>query len=213
MGSLRDYVIAYKSLGVGVFDYSFIVDSEFFTSFEGTEITGGNCGVEVHLHRSETMLEIEVSIEGEVIVACDRCLEDCPISVDYTGTLVVKFSSEVNDYDGEIMWLSPAESEIDLSQYLYESIVLSLPYQRVHAKGECNAEMIEKFRVITGAEFEAEYGDEESEEVEDAAEDEADDGQYDELANDEAEDEDNIGLASSEIAKLQALKAKMMSEE
>ena len=45
--------------------------------------------------------------------------------------------------------------EIDLKQYIYESIVLSLPYQRVHPEGECNPEMLERFRIVSDSELAA----------------------------------------------------------
>ncbi len=194
MKSLNSCTVAYKSLGVGVFDYAFTLDSEFFSRFEGTEITAGNCAVEVQLQRGEAMLEVDVRIDGEVIVACDRCLDDCPVAIDYQGRLIVKFSAEIDEYDGEILWLSPLESELDLSQYLYESVVLSLPYQRVHAEGECNEEMISKFAMISGEELakmeaEAEDGDQEGDDLQ----------------------EESHGLAASDLAKLEALK-KMMEE-
>ncbi len=193
MGSISRYKIAYKALGVGVHNYTFDVDSELFTSVEGSEILAGDCSVEVELQRSESMLELNVSIDGEVEVACDRCLEPCAVDISYDGRLVVKFSAEVDDYDGEVMWLSPAESEVDLRQYIYESIVLSLPYQRVHADGECNAEMIAKFKSVSRDEMAK---------LESEAEQEADE-----------QEEDNVALASSELEKLQALKAMMMKEE
>ncbi len=188
---MKGYSIAYKSLGSGSFDYHFDIDNEFFSGFEGSEITAGNCGVDVQLQRGESMLELDVVIEGDVVVACDRCLDDCPIAIDYEGRLIVKFSSEVEDYDGEIMWLSPAESEIDLSQYIYESIVLSLPYQRVHAEGECNEEMISKFAIVSATEFE---------ELEQ------------EVAAD-AQEQESHGLAADDLAKLQALKEMMSSDD
>lgn len=73
--------------------------------------------------------------------------------VEFDGTLVVKFSDEVSDYDGEVMWLSPSAGSVDLTQYVYESILLSLPYQRVHPDGECDPEMLGRFRIVTGEEF------------------------------------------------------------
>lgn len=45
------------------------------------------------------------------------------------------------------------EDEVDLTQYIYESIVLALPYQRVHPDGECNPEMLERFRIVSDEEF------------------------------------------------------------
>ncbi len=190
MESSKGCVIAYKSLGMGSFEYSFMLDNEFFARFEGSEIIGGDCRVEVLLKRGETMLELDVTIEGDAIVACDRCLEDCPVAIDYEGQLIVKFSAEVEEYDGEIMWLSPLESEVDLNQYIYESVVLSLPYQRVHAEGECNEEMIRKFAIISGEQFE----------------------ELEQEAESQEEDAESHGLGAEDMAKLQALK-EMMKEE
>ena len=80
-------------------------------------------------------------------------LEDCRLPVAFDGTLLVRFSDEVADYDGEVMWISPAEGEVSLAQYIYESIVLSLPYQRVHPEGECDADMLHRFRIVSQEEF------------------------------------------------------------
>ena len=68
-------------------------------------------------------------------------------------TLLVRFSDEVADYDGEVMWISPAEGEVSLAQYIYESIVLSLPYQRAHPEGERDADMLHRFRIVSQEEF------------------------------------------------------------
>ena len=149
------YKIAYKGLKVGSYDFDFKVDSALFEAFETEEIKGGDCVVRVKLNRSESMLELNVDIEGEVICECDRCLEDCPIAIDYNGDLVVKFSEETDFYDGDVMWISPAEDMLDLTQYIYESIVLSLPYSRVHEDGQCNPEMLASFQEISQEELEA----------------------------------------------------------
>ncbi len=153
MENLNAYSIDYKSLAVGSHKFSFAVDCDLFLAFENEDIRGGKFAVAVELQKSATMLLVDVNIEGEAIVECDRCLDDCAIAVDYSGRLTVKFSDEIAEYDGEVMWLSPSESELDLSQYIYESILLSLPYRRVHAEGECNPEMEARFRVATAEEI------------------------------------------------------------
>ena len=136
------YKIAWKGLKNGSYDFDFKVDNALFEAYETEEIKGGACDVRVELNRSESMLEAHIEIEGEVICECDRCLEDCPIAIDYEGDLVVKFSDESDYYDGDVMWISPSEDMLDLTQYIYESIVLSLPYSRVHEEGECNPDML-----------------------------------------------------------------------
>uniref|UniRef100_UPI004056C8F4 YceD family protein n=1 Tax=Alistipes sp. TaxID=1872444 RepID=UPI004056C8F4 len=154
MEQIALYTIAYKGLKSGSYEYDFQVDDSLFEAYDRVEIKGGRCDAHVTLKRSETMLELNVTINGEVICECDRCLEDCPIAVDYEGDLVVKFSDEIDDYDGEVMWISPSEDFLDLTQYIYESIVLTLPYRRVHEEGGCNPEMLASFSVATEEEIE-----------------------------------------------------------
>lgn len=145
MDIAKKYSIAHKGLKNGRHEFDFKVDSELFAAEDNGEIKGGDCDVHVTLDKSESMLEIGVAIEGYVITECDRCLEDCKIPIEYEGTLLVKFSDEIRDYDGEVMWISPAEGEVELAQYIYESIVLALPYRRVHPDGECNPDMLARF--------------------------------------------------------------------
>ena len=147
------YSIAWKGLKNGRHDFRFEVDKALFEAFESTEIKDGRCEVSVGVDRSEKQLTLDVGITGHVVVECDRCLEDCRIPVDYDGRLLVRFSDEEREYDGDVLWLSPVEDEVDLMQYIYESIVLSLPYQRVHPEGECNPEMMRRFRIVSGEEF------------------------------------------------------------
>ena len=81
------------------------------------------------------------------------------------------------------MWLNPAETEVNLTQYIYESIVLSLPYQRVHPEGECNPDMMARFAQISGSEFETMVA--------------------------QAEQNDKHGIGEGDFNKLAALKAQM----
>ncbi len=147
------YSIAWKGLKNGRHDFRFEVDGSLFEAFESTEIKDGRCEVSVGVDRSEKQLTLDVGITGYVVVECDRCLEDCRVPIDFEGQLVVKFSDEVHEYDGEVMWMLPGEDRVELAQYIYESIVLSLPYQRVHPEGECNPEMLERFRIVSDREF------------------------------------------------------------
>ncbi len=187
MEQIRLYTIAYKGLKNGEHSFDFQVDNKLFEAFETEEINGGDCNVRVNLMRSESMLELNIVIEGEVICECDRCLEDCPIAIDYEGDLLVKFSDESDYYDGDVMWISPADDVVDLSLYIYESIVLSLPYSRVHEEGECNPDMLASFTEITEEELEA--------------------------LEAQAEENDVVGLDDYNKSILEALKSNMENEK
>ncbi len=180
------YVIDFKDLDLESHHFEYVVDDALFAQYEECELLGGDCDVDIDLDKSESMLVIDVDIVGEVSVECDRCLEPCDIEIDYVGTLVVKFSDEEElqgEYDGEIMWLPTGSTQVDLTQYIYESIVLSLPHQRVHPEGECDADMIEKFKIVSGEEFDK--------------------------IEAQSEESENETMPEGELAKLAALKAKL----
>ncbi|MFI3289275.1 MAG: DUF177 domain-containing protein [Rikenellaceae bacterium] len=184
------YSIDFKDLKEGDYTFDFLVNGELFALYEGCEVLDGDCRVTIDMQRSESMLKLDVDIEGSVEVECDRCLDPCSVEIDYFSPLVVKFTDDEAlwaESDDEVMWLPKSATSIDMTHYIYESIILSLPYQRVHAEGECNAEMIAKFKIVTGEEFE-------------------------QIENKAAES-DNETMPAGELDKLAALKAKMEKGE
>ena len=158
MDALKKYTIPFKSLSLGKHRFEFDIDDKFFEAFDNGEIKGGKLTANVELTKAANLLTIDFSISGTVTVICDRCLEDCQLPIDYKGELVVRFSETENEYDGEVMWLHPTESELNIAQYLYESIMLNLPYQRVHPNREdgqpgCDPDMLSRFKIVSEEEF------------------------------------------------------------
>ena len=115
MNAARKYSIAWKGLSEGEHTFDFEAGDDLFRLFENTEIKGGHCDVKVNLLRAARQLRLEISIRGSVVVECDRCLGDCSVPIDYEGELLVKFSDEVREYDGDTLWLSPSEDFVPSS--------------------------------------------------------------------------------------------------
>lgn len=154
MDILNKYTIPYKGLKNGAHQFDFDLGDEFFSAFDASGINGGSCKVTIDLHKSSSMLLLNIVINGELRVDCDRCLDEIVMPVACDDQLTVKFSETEIESDGDVMWISPAEDLLQLGQYLYETIVLTLPYQRVHANlADCNQEMIEKFKIVSQNEF------------------------------------------------------------
>ena len=179
----KGYSIVFKGLADGIHEFVFTVGDAFFASCDNEELRGGNCLANLKLRKSGNTLVFDVDIEGRVTTLCDRCLDECSVPVKFEGTLTVRISDETAEYDGDTMWISPAESEVDLAQYIYESIVLAMPYRRVHADGECNPEMLSRFTVATAEEFDR--------------------------MEEEVESSQRHGLTGRDMEKLAALKNKM----
>lgn len=155
------YTIAYKGLKEGTHEYEWRVGNDFWKDHPGGGITGGEAEVRATLERGAAgTMRLEVSVAGSVIVPCDRCLEDCELPVRCKERLAVKVSPDADEhpFEGDILWVAPGDTQIDLEQYIYESIVLSLPLQRVHPEDVhgrplCNPAMLERFKIVTEEEF------------------------------------------------------------
>ncbi len=147
MANLDAYVLKIRGLGLGEHHFEYEVGDDFWANFEGSEVSRGEVKVGVEVSRGSSMLELDFDMRGEVEVACDRCLGRFMMPVDYAGTLLVKFAEDPPESDGDILWLHPVEGEVNLAQYIYESIVLSLPFQRVHPDpADCDPEVLKYLR-------------------------------------------------------------------
>lgn len=151
MEAQKSFIIDYTSLTNGLHTFDFKVDGELFREMESPDIKDGACDVHICMNSSDTKLDVNVVISGSVVVECDRCLEDCNMPIDFSGLLVVRFSDLQHDYDGDTMWIAKGD-RLSLKQYIYESIVISLPYRRVHEEGGCNPEMMVRFKVANNDE-------------------------------------------------------------
>jgi uncharacterized metal-binding protein YceD (DUF177 family) len=69
--------------------------------------------------------------------------------IEYDSELFVNFGDTTEEQTDEIIVLAHNEFEIDVAQYIYEFVHLSLPYKRVHpldkkGRSTCNKEMLKK---------------------------------------------------------------------
>jgi uncharacterized metal-binding protein YceD (DUF177 family) len=150
MKSVNNYKLMFKNLSSGKHAFTFEIDDSFFTLFEGSEIQHGKLSSEVELEKQSASVQLDVTMVGSVKVECDRCLDELDVPLNYKGRLLVKFGntpSATDDID-EIMLLDPADDEIDLSQFLFDSINVSLPMQRIHPEGLCNKEMTDRLQEL-----------------------------------------------------------------
>jgi uncharacterized metal-binding protein YceD (DUF177 family) len=133
--------------------FEFKVNPEFFSDFQNPEIIKGSADISLEVEKFSLFMNVVLSFSGELTVSCDRCLEDLDIPVEGENLLSVRFEEAPEESDEEeslgedVMYINSEDDEIDLTVYVYESICLALPIQRVHAEDEngtslCNPEML-----------------------------------------------------------------------
>lgn len=123
---MRLFVVRLTGLAKGHSSFGQSFGREFFEAFGNSEILGADLYADVHLDNHSLTVDVSCRIAGSVTVECDRCLEALEIPVE---------TSFEESY-------APQTDELDLSQDIYDYVLVSLPLQRVHPEGECNEETI-----------------------------------------------------------------------
>jgi len=128
----KDFTIPFKGLRDGAHRYEYTIGKEFFEAYDYQEFGASSVTVEVLLEKKPTLLEFDFRAQGEVEVPCDLTNEPFAQPVDGAFHLVVKFGDQLIEEDDELLIIPHGEHEFDLSQYIYDLIVLSVPSKRVH---------------------------------------------------------------------------------
>lgn len=144
VNTLDKYSVDYLGLGEGSHTLTFDLDGELFKVLESNEVKDAACEANVTLNIAKRSISAHIDITGKVTVECDRCLEDCIIPIQFNGDLDITIADTEGEYDGEHMTIAHGNN-LNLAQYLYESVVISLPIRRVHPEGECNEDMLARF--------------------------------------------------------------------
>lgn len=152
MKPLKEFVIPFVGLKLGKHHFDFEIDKTFFEHFGFEDFNDSNIKADVVLEKKTTLLEFDFSISGTVNVNCDLSNEpfDQPINGQYH--LVVKFGQEFNDDNDEILILPHGEYEINIAQYIYELIVLSVPKKLVHPgikDGTLKSDILERLEELS----------------------------------------------------------------
>lgn len=132
MKALKEYLIPFVGLKIGKHTFDFQIDNSFFKHFSFEEYEEANVVVDLVFNKKETLLELEFSHNGTVKVPCDVTNESFDLPINGTLKLIVRFGDVFNNDNEELLILPHGEFQVDVSQYIYEMIVLSVPLKRVH---------------------------------------------------------------------------------
>ena len=116
------------------------------------------CSIEVKLDfdKRENFFLLNFYIDGWIELVCDRCSDPFQQEVFGDFEVAIKFSSDENievNEDEDIVYISKSDDIIDVSNLIYEFVVLSIPLRSVHPDNEngssnCNEEVLKKLKII-----------------------------------------------------------------
>lgn len=151
MKDLKEFNIPFVGLKEGSHLFEYQIDKKFFEAFQFDEFDNAQVKTTVAFVKKSTLFELSFTINGTVTVPCDVTNElfDLPIAGDLN--LVVKFGPEFNDEHDEILILPHEAYQINVAQYIYELIVLSVPTKRIHPSvtdGSMQSETLKKLEEL-----------------------------------------------------------------
>ena len=155
----RNFDITFSGLSLGEHLFTFDVNDAFFDLFGYTEYDQLAGNVEVALHKHNTFLELTFRFNGSIAATCDRSGLAFTEQLNNEFELLVKFGESFNDDDDEQLILPQGEFQLNVAQYIYELIVLSIPQKHIHPDVE-SGKIVPEFEVEDEAEL-----TEESEEI------------------------------------------------
>ena len=134
------YKIDLLSSGLGGKTFEFEIGNDFFAEIGGL-IQRGNIHTTVACLSAGSVYKFRIHSIGTVIVPCDRCLSDLELRIETADDLNVKLGSEYAD-DGDCVIVPESEGYLDLAQFIYEFIALSMPMTCCHEPGKCDDAMM-----------------------------------------------------------------------
>lgn len=163
MNKFKEYNIPFVGLKEGKHQFQYQIDNKFFELFNFTEFNNAAVQVSITLEKKSTMLELHFKSKGTVNLDCDLSSE--PFDLPITGKimLVVKFGDEYNDENEELLIIPHGEHQINVAQYMYEMIVLSVPPKRIHpgvTDGTLSSDILEKLEELQPKEKDKKNNDE-----------------------------------------------------
>lgn len=136
MGYRREFEIAFVGLKPGIHEYSYEIKDKFFETFQQQDFRNCKANVKLSLDRKTSFMLLKFEIGGTLEVTCDRCNNDLPFQLWDEFNITVKMAEEpelMNDQeeDPDVYYIGKGESHLDVANWIYEFINLSIPMQKV----------------------------------------------------------------------------------
>jgi uncharacterized metal-binding protein YceD (DUF177 family) len=156
MNSRRAFDIAFVGLSLGLHEFEYAIDDKFFEPYEQQDFENCLAKVKLVLEKSTSFMLLKFEVGGKLDVLCDRCGNGLTMNLWDEFNIVVKLvedADEMNETeeDPDVYYINRTESHLQLSDWIYEFINLSIPMTKTCADDEkgqslCNKEVLAKLK-------------------------------------------------------------------
>ena len=164
MANRRAFEIAFVGLKPGIHQFNYEVENKFFAEKGACDVSDIIANVRLFLEKSSGFMLLKFEVGGKAEVTCDRCGNSLKMDLWDEFKMLVKLvdnPDEMNtqEEDPDVFYIARTESHLDISDWIYEFVMLSVPMQRmcsVELMGgpQCNNEVLEKLKEMEARQVE-----------------------------------------------------------
>lgn len=154
MANRRAFEIAFVGLKPGLHEFSYELNDKFFVEKGAEDFTNATANVKLTLEKNTGFMRLKFEVGGKADVTCDRCGNPLQIDLWDEFKMLVKLVDDPEvmneqEEDPDVFYISRTESHLDVSDWLYEFVMLSVPMQKNCGEDEkggsrCNKEVLAK---------------------------------------------------------------------
>ena len=152
MNYRRTFDIAFVGLKPGIHEYEYNVADKFFTEYGEQDFKNCTAQIKLSLDKQNGFMLLRFEVGGKLELSCDRCGNHLPLDLWDEFRIMVKMVDDAEvmnnqEEDPDVYYISRGESHINVSDWIYEFINLSIPMQRMCDEEEiggpyCNKEVL-----------------------------------------------------------------------
>jgi uncharacterized metal-binding protein YceD (DUF177 family) len=156
MANKRAFEIAFVGLKPGVHQFNYDLNDKFFAEKGLQDFSHVKAHVKLSLEKNTGFMLLKFEVGGKADVACDRCGNPLSLELWDEFKMLIKLVDDPEvmneqEEDADVHYISRNESHIQVGDWIYEFVMLSVPMQRMCSKEEmggpqCNNEVLEKLR-------------------------------------------------------------------
>jgi uncharacterized metal-binding protein YceD (DUF177 family) len=152
MKPLREFEIAFVALKPGEHTFQYQITDSFFENYGPQDFTNCEATVKLLLEKNNNFFLLKFEVGGKATVNCDRCGQPFELQLwdDFNQIVKVVDNPEemIGDEDPDVAYISKSESHLNVAEWIYEFINLSIPMQRIHpanadGKSGCDPKILE----------------------------------------------------------------------
>ncbi|HEX5669638.1 MAG TPA: DUF177 domain-containing protein [Chitinophagaceae bacterium] len=162
MSGRREFDIAFVGLKPGVHEYNYEIDEKFFAPYPPQDFSNVKAKIRLMLEKNTNFMLLKFEVGGTADAQCDRCGNPLPLQLWDDFEVLVKLVDDPErmnneEEDPDVFYISRGESHLNVENWIYEFITLSVPTHRMCPEDQiggpqCNKEVLEMLKKMNETE-------------------------------------------------------------